>query len=262
MSTPTARIPLIDEAGSRMDWPHAVYRTEIQIGTGSATVTNTLDGADELKSLVADGIAMWAVEFRCPRSLMGWTHTSLDPTFSVSWEPTSVVSRVFLRPGLVTVGKVTLPPSGLHKGIWTGPVQIPAGSWLAQGRMYASESLSSSLLRWIRDEQLPPGQMRVVPDLGSGEIVFMVHLAIDLFNRLQQSRDVQVAALIAACSHLPRLWSDAEDSDDGLYGLLRERFRQGGMDWEDDEPETFDPARAATILEQFEAPPEEDEGEE
>lgn len=259
MSAPTARIPLIDEVGSRMDWPRAVYRTEIQIGTGSATVTNILDGADELKSLVSDGAAKWAVEFRCPRSLTGWTHTSPNPVFRVSWEPASVVSRVFLRPGLVTVGEVTLPPSGLHGDIWTGPVQIPAGSWLAQGRMYASESLSSSLLRWIRDEQLPAGQMRVMPDLGSGEIVFVVRLASDLFNRLQQSRDVQVAALIAACSHLPRLWSDAEN-DDGLYGLLRERFRQEGMEWEDSDPGTFDPARAATILEQFEAPPEEDEG--
>lgn len=262
MSVPTARIPLIDEVGSRMDWPGAVYRTEIQIGTGSAVVTNILEGAEELNSLIAAGTAKWAVEFRCPRSLTGWTHTSSDSTFSVSWESTSVVSRVFLRPGLVTIGGVTLPPNELHEEIWTEPVQIPAGSWLAQGRMYASESLSSSLLRWIRDEQLPAGQMRVSPDLGSGEIVFLVHLANDLFNRLKPSRDVQVAALIAACSHLPRLWGDAEDLDDGLYGLLRERFQQGGMEWEDDEPETFDPARAATILEQFEAPPEEEEDEE
>lgn len=246
------RTPLLDEAGSRMDWLNVAYRTAISIGVGSAEVSNSLDGAVSLSDLVNGGQAAWAVELRCPRTLMGRVYTSKTPTFTVSWDTSSVAARVFLRPGLVVTEDVVLPPNELHPGIWPEPVLIPAGTWLAQGRMYASESLSSSLLRWTRDTSLSDGRMRVEPDTSSGEIVFYVRLSDDLYNRLQQSRDLQVAALIAACAHLPELWADVEDRETGIFGLLRTRFKEAGMEWDDNTPASFDPALAATILEQFE----------
>lgn len=235
-----------------MDWLAAAYRTAISIGVGSAEVSNSLDGAESLSDLINDGRAAWAVELRCPRTLMGQVYTSMTSTFTVSWDTSSVTARVFLRPGLVATEDVVLLPNELLPGIWPESVLIPAGTWLAQGRMYASESLSSSLLRWRRDTDLPDGRMRVEPDTSSGEIVFHVRLSNDLYNRLQQSRDLQVAALIAACSHLPELWTDVEDRESGIFGLLRGRFKDAGMEWDDDVPTTFDSALAATILEQFE----------
>ena len=68
--------PILLEGGSSLDWEAARYSTELRVGDGYATVTHTLQGAPQLQSLIEQGAARWALELRCPTTLLSrWEHS-------------------------------------------------------------------------------------------------------------------------------------------------------------------------------------------
>ncbi|MYA49719.1 MAG: hypothetical protein F4045_03265 [Chloroflexi bacterium] len=238
--------PVLSEEGLRMDWPDARYTTTAKIWSSGASITNTLEGSAILEQLVQDNLAKWVVEVRCPKSLYCRIYEQAERDFNLSWNAADIDGRLFLIPGLVATGELTLPTTELLPGIWeASTVTIPQGWWLAKGQTYANESLSQSLLTFKPDESLPIGCMRVDPETGSGDLRFVVNLAADLYARIRTSRDVQVAGLIGACARLPEF-------TEGDYPILSEvetwLDSQGVLTWKD---ENYDPARAATAIEKF-----------
>lgn len=258
-------LPLLLEDGSRLDWPEAAYRTNVTVGVGQAIVRHHLSGAPSLRRMVESGMAAWGVELRCPQTLMARTITSSEDRHKVEWKTDDVYGELFLVPGVLTLRTVLLDSSELSP-IWQGvPLEVPPGWWLAKGDALRANTLLESLLKFNRAEDLKPGRMEVVPDQSSGRLHFAVRMAPDVFEAVPSDRTLQVAALVGACGLFPRVFGrasgDQEGQDDDLIDEeplaqeLRARMEEaqpGVVLWED--PNSYDPALAATLLEPFRFP--------
>ena len=80
---------------------------------------------------------------------------------------------------------------------------------------------------------------------------FRVILAEDLYDNRRYDRDVQIAALMAAFGILPSssMAPGNQNAESPVATMLRDRLLSAGLPaWDDP---SFDPARAATLLECF-----------
>jgi len=257
-------LPILLEDGSRYDWSDASYAPEVSVGRNSATVQHRLTGAPALHKLIEDGTAVWAVEMRCPKTLMARVETSTSPDDPqvVSWSPDEVDDMVYIVPGLIARTPLSLGRSGLTS-LWTdaGELHVPAGWWLAKGQARRSKTLTESLVTFQRNKDMGKGTMEVSPNYGGGRLRFTVKMAPDVFKQARSDRTLQVAALVGVCGWFPRVFggavaesrpesgtSDARD-EDPLARELGERLRRKRENvalWDDG---SYDPALVATLLE-------------
>lgn len=254
-------LPLLLEDGSRLDWLDATYSTDVAVaGANRATVKHQLSGASVLRQLIEDGKVAWAVELRCPKTLMARTLTSVEDLTTVEWRTDDVDGEIFLVPGLVALEETTLASSELSS-IWQdgAELHVPRGWWLAKGEAVRTDSLMRSLLSFER-AKLDPGQMEVSPDRSSGALRFTIRMAPDVFDAVPTDRTLQVAALVGVCGWFPRVFKPMECSDDDedradaqpIAQQLRARIEEADPEvalWED--TDNYDPALVATLLEPF-----------
>ena len=240
-------LPVLLEDGSRLDWPDAVYEAKVRLRHGLARVEHRIERAPALQRLVEDGGARWAVELRCPKTLLARIDTSDAPRMEVRWEPHEVDGQLYLIPGLLAARDVRLGRDGLNPAWPGGALDAPAGWWLARGRIYAARTLGETILTFREDRTLPDGGMRVASDQGSGQLRFIVSLARDVYPSIRRDRSMQVAGLIGVCGLFPTVFGDAEDVHGALMDDLRGRLAEAGAPaWDE---EGYDPARAATAIE-------------
>lgn len=257
----TNSLPLLLEDGSRLDWLGATYATEVTVaGVDRALVRHQLSGASVLRQLIKDGKAAWAVELRCPKTLMARTVTSAEDLTTVKWKTGEVDGEIFLVPGLVALEETTLSSSELTS-IWQdgAELHVPRGWWMAKGEAFRTDSLMRSLLSFER-AKLDAGQMEVAPDRSSGTLHFTIRMAPDVFDAVPTDRTLQVAALVGVCGWFPRVFKPMEGNDGDedwadeqpIAQQLRARIEEVDPDialWED--PTNYDPALVATLLEPF-----------
>ena len=241
-----------------MDWSDAEYGAEIRAGTGQATVTHRLSNAPVLEDLIDRRSAAWAVEVRCPKTLMAKIESSAEARHVVKWDADEVDGDVFIMPGLLAREDLRLDASGLtslYQDI--GDLHVRQGYWLARGYTYRASTLLQSLLSFRLDESLKQGRMEVVTDHSSGNLQFVVKMASDPFKRVRYDRAVQIAALVGACAQFPHAFRSGDDEEEPpLVRELRERLesiRPGITLWEDEA--NYDPAMVATLLEPFRSAP-------
>lgn len=243
-------LPQLTQDDSTMDWPGAWLESRVETMSGTAMVRISMAGAYGLDELIASGDARWAVELRCPSTQLARIVKSSNTEFRAEWNASEIDGDLFLLPGLVAVRDTILNPEGMDPLWGLASIPVPVGTWLARGRVHRARSLSQSLLSINLDENLRAGRMRVTPLLADGNLRFLVDLAPDLHQR-RTHRDVQIAALIAAFGHIPLFLRERED-DEGVPMVLRElkeRLRAEGVKaWDE---ENFDPALAATAIEEF-----------
>lgn len=231
------------------------YRPTLRFDARGATVSHELQGAPKLARLIEEGRAAWAVEVRCPKTLMARVETGNEPSQRVEWCSDDVDETVFLVPGVVVL-----------EGQSPGEAK---GRWLVRGDPQRTRALSESLLVYERSDGLEDGRMEVRPAFRSGKagerteaLRFTVSLAPDVYRRIWTDRSLQVAALIGACGWFPRLFGRAGAGDDepALAREVRERLAAypGVPLW--DEGNAYDPARVATALEPLVASPTEGAG--
>lgn len=253
-------LPLLLEDGSCLDWPEATYRTDVKVaGVDRATVQHLLSGASVLHQLIKDGKAAWAVELRCPKTLMARTVTSAGDLTTVKWKADDVDGEIFLVPGLVALEETTLASWELSS-IWQEGAElwVPRGWWLAKGEAVRTDSLMRSLLSFERATKLDAGQMEVTPDLSSGALRFTIRMAPDVFDAVSTDRTLQVAALVGVCGWFPKVFKPMEDGDEDwtddhpIAQQLRVRIEEANSEvalWDD--ATDYDPALVATLLEPF-----------
>lgn len=248
------RLPLLLEDGSRLDWAQARYEVEVLVRGSRAHVVHRLSHAAELEELIAEASAVWATELRCPRTLLSRQEHSTVPEQVIDLEGDDVLGDTFLVPGLVATCELELSPTGLNPFVWPGDIDlgVPTGWWLARGDPRATTPLTASLIRLRRDRDgwLGSGQMAVEEQSDGGKPYFEVTLAGDLYDARREDRTVQIAALIAACSRLPKssMATGGDNEDHPVATQLRARLETADLDWDS---EDFDGARAATVLEPF-----------
>ncbi len=249
--------PILREDGSSLDWESARYSTELVVGDGYATVTHILEGAQQLQSLVELGAAHWALELRCPTTLLSRWELRKTAVCTAKWDPAEVQGELYFTPGLITRETVTLTGDGLGE-LWTPPIRVPPGCWLVRGDVTRAKSLAASLLTFHPKTDLRDGEMEVQPDTGGGDLHFKVFVSEQLFPQCPVRRDLQIAALIAAFGRIPHLDSEgAPDAEEDvvefpILATIKERLREVGVStWGAEDNENFDPARAATAIEQF-----------
>lgn len=255
-------LPILLEDGSRFDWPSASYDPDVSVGSNRATVQHQLDGAPALRRLIEDGVAAWAVELRCPKTLMARVETSSADRQVVYWSPDNVDDVVYIVPGMIALRPASLNSSALTP-LWAdaGDLCVPAGWWLVKGEARRSKTLTESLVTFRR-KSMAKGTMEVSPDHSGGRLRFTVDMAPDVFERARSDRTLQVAALVGVCGWFPREFggfaesrseSDAGDArdDNPLARELKSRLRAKRKNvalWDE---ESYDPALVATLLEPF-----------
>ena len=160
-------------------------------------------------------------------------------------------------PGLIAVEHINLSGEGLS-AVWDPPISVPRGCWLARGDVTRAKSLAASLLTFYPKSDLSAGEMEVRPVTHSGDLHFNVYVSEQLYPQCKVRRDLQIAALIAALGRIPHLdpANDPEvDDDSSQFSALtsiRERLIEQNVPvWGDGQNDHFDPARAATAIEQF-----------
>ena len=251
-SVQQSTLPMLLENGSRHDWREAKYSPKVLAGAGHAKVQHRLEGAAALRRLIDKEVAAWAIELRCPKTLMARVETSPVDHQVVHWSPDDVDDAVYIVPGAIALKELSLDDSALTS-LWAdaGNLRVPAGWWLVKGDARRAKTLTESLLKFQRDKKLAKGCMEVAPDHGSGRLRFKVKMASSLFERARLSRDLQVAALVGVCSWFPRVFAGDPIDEEPLAQELRERLQRAKPDvvlWDDD---NYDPALVATLLEPF-----------
>ena len=242
-----------------MDWIGAKYETEVKVRTGQATVTHRLSNAHALERLIGDGSAAWAAEIRCPKTLVAKTETSMAASQVLEWDVDDMDGDVFIMPGLLATSDCRLTTPGLssvYEGI--DELMVPHGYWLAKGDTWRASTLMESLLTFhLLKDVKKKGLMEVKPDYGGGQLRFIVEMTADVFEH-RGNRTVRIAALVGACAQFPREFrcavstgGDLED-EPPLAQTLRdhlEHMRPGLPLWDD--PDNYDAALVATLLEPF-----------
>lgn len=241
-------LPLLTQDNTRMDWKRARYSSRVQVQAGKAFVVNELHDAPELISLVERGSAKWIVDVRCPKALYAKFELSSDPKFEVPWGTTETDGAVYLRPGLVAVEDLRLSATGLIDLWGADEIDVPKGWWLAQGKVVSSKSLSESLLTFRRVDTLSEGRMSVEKDMSTGNLRFIVGLAPNLYDERRADRDIHMAGLIAAFGLLG-CSPPSEETEDAILQAIKAKLDEADVPvWGD---ENYDPAQAATVIEQF-----------
>lgn len=250
-------IPVLHQDGSRLDWKSARYCVDVEANDAGAVVVHELNEAPELVAMIEARNAAYAVEIRCPRTLLARTWVSRKPRQKLNWCDTQVDGQIYLFPGVLALKETALPTSGLIE-LWDdggvdGRIHVPSGAWLARGEAFAARNLAASLIEFRKDNTLHEGRMRVDEDMGGDDARFLVYLAPEVYERaLQGDRDVQVAGLIAAFAKLPASPRFEENSDSPVARMLRSRLEEAEVPAWDDGNE-WDPAWAATTIEPFHA---------
>lgn len=257
----SARLPVLIESGSSLDWHKASYMTDVKIKGSQAIVIHYLEGASQLDQIIKFGEAQWVTELHCPRTLLYRQERSSERTQKIVWAEEETAGQMFLVPGLVAAKDLVLDPSDLNSFVWSSStaVEIPCGWWLARAEARRVEPLTASLVKFRLDEKLDSGRMAVEEDTDGGNPCFIVRMASNLYEERRDNRDIQIAGLIGACARLPfssmgrdANGQDGEHHDHALAQELRRRFEEIDVpDWESDK---FDPIQAATVLEPFHIP--------
>ena len=247
------KMPLLDEIGERLDWPRSSLRTSVTVGLGEASVQCHLYQAPALLAALESGHATWAAELRAPKSLYLHLTRSPNPDFKVRWNEADVTRELYITAGIMAMNDFKMSTADLLRDTWEEPeVSIPAGSWLALGKRRARDSVSASLLTFRLDPQLSNGRMRVAASMSDDSLRFTAWLAADLFKHRVTSRDVQIAALIAACAQLPDHAGESEEAAPAVVLAVKRLLEDAGVPtWE--EEDGWNPAWAATTLEPFQA---------
>ena len=197
------------------------------------------------------------LELRCPTTLLSrWQHSE-GAVCVAKWDSAEVQGELYFTPGLITVAPVSLTKEGLSD-LWTAPIRVPRGCWLARGDVTRAKSLAASLLTFFPKLDLREGDMEVLPDTSGGDLHFNVYVSEQLFPQCRVRRDLQIAALIAAFGRIPHLDSEdvreaAEDAAEyGILARIKDQLLEANVPvWGEGLNENFDPARAATAIEQF-----------
>lgn len=250
--------PILRADGASLDWASARYSVDVKFRGYQATAAHALHDAPQLEVLVDQDLARWALELRCPKTLLARTTRDSQPTVTARWSADEVDGELFVMPGLVAVRPLYLSTDGLNP-IWGDePVQVPVGRWLARGPVLRARSLAASLLTFEIKDGLRDGEMEVTPDTSSGDLRFKVWLSPSYHQYVStcEPRDVQIAALIAVMGRIPFI-DPGDDGGDGypILTQIRERLEDEGVPiWGDEANSEFDPARAATAIEAFQIP--------
>lgn len=251
----TGTLPLLREDDASIDWLAARYQTEITIAGSAATATNILVDAPELEALIEAGHIEWALELRCPKTLLATITRSSSSQVRCEWRPADVDGELFLTPGLIAVRECMIGTTGLNPLWGDQQIAVGPGRWLARGSVLRTQSLASSLLDFYRKEALKDGEMEVTPDFTSGDLRFKVWLAPNYFDKvIQSNRDVQIAALIGAFGRIALLDSEETESYAILSHIKAALNEAGVPPWGPGFNSEFDPARAATAIEAFQIP--------
>ena len=250
-----ALYPVLMEDASRLEWIDARYEAHVEVTGDRVKIVHRLYDAEVLSDFIHKGSAEWITELRCPRTLLSRQESSRDSEQIIDLDADDILGEAFLIPGLVATSSLEFPASGsLNEFVWPtdSKVTVPAGWWLVKGEPRTTAPLTASLVRFIRDSKnrLEPGQISVEEASDGGSPYFRVTLANDLYYERLHCRDVQISGLIGACGMLPQssLRADGENAEHPIALRLYSAFEEANIDWNS---ENYDPALAATVLENF-----------
>ena len=241
---------MVLEDGSRLDWRDSKYEPKVRVAGDRATIVHSITGAPSLEHAIDKGLAKWAAEIRCPKTLLSRIELSSEPKHTVTWLRDELDGVSWVLPGLLAVQELQLETTELDP-IWRGEsLRVPTGWWLARGTKRKVHTLAQSLVRFVKEEQLANGRMEIQSERGSGQLRFVARLAPDIWADIQFNRTLQVAALIGVCGHFPTVFGNDPAEEPAIAREIRHRLEDAEVPvWT--EKEAYDPTLAATVIEPF-----------
>ena len=101
--------------GSRLDWPKGRYERKVRGAFGPRrTSCMPYFGATSLERAVNEGIANWAAEVRCPKTLLSRIALSSEPQHTEAWRQEELDGVSWIVPGLVDVQEFELQAEELN----------------------------------------------------------------------------------------------------------------------------------------------------
>ena len=173
-------VPILDCTGAEpnLDWLDASYEVEARPYPGGGwEIGHRLTGAPQLRDLLREGAACWAVEVRCPATMYVETFVADDSARDAQIVKPSedmVSGTVDLWPGLLAVRDCTITPRGLSV-LWENDsdIEIAAGRWLTRYCPLQPEK-GASLVVFRSDDVLREGELRIAEDSSHGYPMFVV----------------------------------------------------------------------------------------
>ena len=255
-STPITPL-LTEEVSSRADYESADYAPVVTFADSTISVAHQTLGHTPIEGLVASGKALYVTDIRVPRILFCATHKSVPALQTLALPCNGTIPSswpAYVLPGVVAADDCTIPATYLNPHVRGNAhsVVVPKGRWIAKGEIRSVMSHIAALLAFEKKSDLNAGEMNVYQRQDEDNPTFVVQLAEDTFSRIAWSRDVWIAGLVGVCTKLPystfREGDVHWDHEIALY--LRTKLEKANLaDWSD--PENWNPARVATLLEPF-----------
>ena len=252
--SPLAAAPVLDATGDEpsLDWPNAEYSVSVAGAGGQWRIQHHISGAAGITTLIEAGLAMFAAEARCPRTLFSELALSQQSTMELNFDESMTRQPVFVVPGVVAVDDCDLSTAEAAV-IWrrTGStVPVKRGMWLVRGRA-VKEDLASSLLLIEIVGGLKDHEMSIGPyEDQDGNTRLRIRIPAVQEQRLGQEAFI-AQAWQTALAYLPSceafdLESDAETSN--FFAVELEAKLSGMPLWNKEDRAGWDPVLAATRL--------------
>lgn len=248
--------------GSLMDYTNGSYVVSISPHSEphKLDVSHRIEGAPSLLTAIDIGKAKYACEIRSPFTIRGSVAVSGTPDHTV-WVDPNLVSdhRSSMVAGVVALEPITINPDELHPMLRpdAGTVELPVGMWAAMSSPQTLRPIIGSLVTFVRNERLPPGQIETEETETADDPHFTVHCADDVHRAIRErttaGRHLRVAALIGVCAHFPEseMRAGGIHEDHVITRSLIQRLNEGcGADFHGERAD-YNAARAATVLEPF-----------
>jgi hypothetical protein len=249
---PLGAFPLLDASADEhsLDWPDAEYSASVAGDGGQWQVRHELVGAPGIIDLIGAGLANYAAEVRCPRTLFSHLACSQGPVTDLQYPETMVRAPVFVVPGVVAVKDCSVATAGAAV-VWRyadSEIPVRRGAWLVRGRA-VKEDVACSLLRFRTVDELDDHEMHICPDPDQdGNTRLMISIPPVQEPRLRDPAFV-AQAWQAALAYLPSCaeFSLDPEADTSNAFVAELEAKLSGMPLWDDEAR-WDPLRAATQL--------------
>lgn len=249
------RRPALREDEGGWDFPDIGYSTDYSaLGESKVRVTNKLTGFPESHSRfrrsIETGGAAWVTEVRSPATLYSVSRAFSLMEYEVEWNPDDVGKDVYLNTRLTARKQVMLPTEIMHE-VWkegdNRETTYPTGSVLARGEIRSFRNTTRSLLDFVPDENLRPGEVSL--DGPDQDASFVVRVHPDLFDDRDNRADFWRAALVGAMSRLARYSEETQEDEPPVLRSVRAKL--AAKDVDDWTSENYDPLAAASALEPF-----------
>ena len=256
----------VNAADQSYDWPDVRYSTKAERKGSLWKIHHQLQGAPGILQLLDSGMASYAVEVRCNKTMTVNTFPKLDeispdPITTVAISDDCVFQRYWLIPGVVATAHCQLDTTD---SLWEseGPLQVHSGRWLVRGAPYEAHGKGFGFLVFLPNPDIEPEtRLTINPENRGEDIQFVIMGRPNILEHLKRADPTAWlycwATIFAMFPQVPEFNISYEDGtpkipDSAIATKLALKLKEAGLElWMDDShevPREWNPLAAASVM--------------